>query len=221
MATSAHPRRCAYVEPRTGSRCSFGRGRLRGYALVLLAVAAACVVAPAPLGAKEGVTATLTAPIPLDAAAGSQLRVTWRLFSVDDRGQRRPFGASGVFVRLRSPSGADVEEASAPGDGRATGEYEATVTVPEGGIGDVELGLMGWQSGPSGTRRADLIFPITNDPLTRTARTAAPGSTSASDARARPASAAPLLVAGMLAVFALLAAGLALRSRRGRSTLAA
>ena len=41
----------------------------------------------------------------------------------------------------------------------------ATVAVPEGGIGDVVIGLRGWTSGASGTHRADLLFSITNDPL--------------------------------------------------------
>ena len=35
--------------------------------------------------------------------------------------------------------------------------------MPPGGIGDVEIGLMGWQSDAAGNRRADVLFPITNE----------------------------------------------------------
>ena len=50
------------------------------------------------------------------------------------------------------------------------GVYRTTVVVPEGGIGDVQIGLQGWTSGPGGTRESDLLFPITNDPLPEAAR---------------------------------------------------
>jgi hypothetical protein len=131
----------------------------------LIAVAAAALVAALPAAAKEDVKATLTTPIPLDAAPGTELKVSWRLFRVDNDGPRQPFGAGGLFVRLHSASGAAPQEAFAPARLSASGVFSATVVVPEGGIGDIELGLMGWRSDASGTERADLIFPITNDPL--------------------------------------------------------
>jgi hypothetical protein len=132
---------------------------LRRFALVALAAAAA-LVAALPATAKEGVTATLLTRIPLDAPAGTRLEVAWRLTYLD-HGSRRPFGAGGVFVRLRSAAGGRAVTAFASGNG----DYRTTVVVPEGGIGDVQIGLQGWTSGPDGTRESDLLFPITNDPL--------------------------------------------------------
>jgi hypothetical protein len=133
---------------------------LRRFALVALAAAAAALVAALPAAGKEGVEATLLTKIPLDAPAGIRLEVAWRLIYLD-HGRRRPFGAGGVFVRLRSAAGASAETGFASGDG----DYRATVVVPEGGIGDVQIGLQGWTSGPAGTRESDALFPITNDPL--------------------------------------------------------
>jgi hypothetical protein len=142
---------------------------LRRFALVALAAAAAALVAALPAAAKEGVQATLLTRIPLDAPAGTRLQVAWRLTYLD-HGRRRPFGAGGVFVRLRSAAGAGADTGFASG----TGDYRATVVVPKGGIGDVQIGLHGWTSGPGGTRESDLLFPITNDPLPGPARVSAP-----------------------------------------------
>jgi hypothetical protein len=137
----------------------FGRSML-----VLVGLVAWALVTALPAGAKEDVQATLTSPVALDAPTGTRLTVTWTLFVVDEDGQRRAFGADGVFVRLLGPSGAASEDVST-GRAHDAGEYEATVLVPEGGIRDIELGLRGWVSDANGTRRSDLIFPITNDPL--------------------------------------------------------
>jgi hypothetical protein len=135
----------------------------------------AWLVVASSAGAKDGVKATLTTGIPLDAPAGTQLRVAWRLFAVDENGQRRPFGASGVFVRLGSATGAETREGFAPVGNRPTGgEYEAVVVVPKGGVGDVEIGLLGWRSDATGTHRGDAIFPITNDPLPGAPRVSSP-----------------------------------------------
>ncbi len=150
--------------------------------------------------------------IPLDAPAGTRLEVRWRLFSVGDRDQREPFGANGVFVRLLSRSGADPEEGLAPDGAYATGEYEALVTVPEGGIGDVVIGLMGWRSGAGGTHRGDLIFPIANDPVAGRPARASEGP----DGGSMTWLLALLLSAG--AALTLLAAGLVLHRRRTAAT---
>jgi hypothetical protein len=123
-----------------------------------------------PAAAKDGVKATLTSDLPLDAAPGARLRVAWTLAYVDD-GRRRPFGAGGVFVRLVSASGAAAETAFSREDG---GHYTATVVVPEGGIDDVAIGLRGWVSGHVELRPSDLLFPITNDPVPGVSRIASP-----------------------------------------------
>jgi len=138
---------------------------LRHAALVLVIVGTGALLAAPPAGAKEDVKATLTTSIPLDSPAGTELTVTWRLFAVDENGRRQPFDANGVFIRLLSASGAASTEGVASVGAHATGDYEAAVIVPEGGIRDVELGLAGWVSDANGTRRSDVIFLITNDPV--------------------------------------------------------
>jgi hypothetical protein len=138
---------------------------LRRFALAALAAAAAALVAALPAAGKEGVEATLVTRIPLDAPAGKRLEVGWTLTYLD-HGQRRRFSASGVFVRLRSATGAGAETGFTSG----TGQYRATVVVPKGGIGDVQIGLRGWTNDAAGTHESDALFPITNDPLPGAAR---------------------------------------------------
>lgn len=142
----------------------YSRDEMRGcrLALAVATVGAAALIAASPASAKENVKATLVTAIPLDAPAGTQLSVTWRLFYVNENGRRRPFGANGVFVRLLSASGAAAKEGVAPVGAYEEGEYEATVVVPEGGIRDIQIGLVGWVNG---TVRSDVLFPITNDPV--------------------------------------------------------
>jgi hypothetical protein len=144
------------------SGVKFDEMRLRRFALGFVGVVAAALVAALPAAAKEGVKATLTTRIPLDAPAGTHLRVSWTLAYPADNGRRKPFGANGVFVQLRSASGAKAETGVTPSGGYTTGEYTATVAVPEGGIGDVEIGLRGFVDG---VRPSDMLFPITNDPV--------------------------------------------------------
>ena len=134
----------------------------------LLVVASVALVAALPAAAKNGVKATLETSIPLAAKPGTKLGIAWRLAFLDEHGRRQPFGAGGVFVRLLSASGAGAETGVA--DETGTGEYTAKVVVPKGGIGDVQIGIHSWVSGPSGTRSSDWLVPITNDPMPGTAR---------------------------------------------------
>lgn len=126
---------------------------------VLLGVAAVVLLAAYPAAAKEGVKATLKTPVPLDAKAGERIDLAWTLAGDDGSG---PFGASGIYVRLTAPEGAPAVTEYAGGD---RGDYFASILVPKGGIGDIQIGLEGWRTDARGTRRADLTFPITNDPL--------------------------------------------------------
>ncbi len=132
----------------------------RGYLLLVSSMLLGLVAAPlAP--AKEGVQATLTAPLALDAPPGKRITVTWTLRLDDDTGKHRPFGAGGVFVRLLSASGGPPAIGFAGGGEHARGEYAAAVVVPEGGIGGIEIGIRGWNDfGVS-----DAMFPIRIDPL--------------------------------------------------------
>jgi hypothetical protein len=119
-------------------------------------------IAALPAAGKEGVEATLLTSVPRDAAPGERLRVEWTLTYLHEDGKRKPFGAGGVFVRLRSASGAAAKEGFDSGRAHPRGEYAATVVIPEGGVGKIEIGLRGWATGPGRTRRADVLFPITS-----------------------------------------------------------
>jgi hypothetical protein len=120
---------------------------------------AALLTTALPAEGKEGVEATLTTAFPLDAPAGSTLTVGWTLTHPDEQGGRQPFDAGEVFVRLRGTADDAVETGWAAGQ---AGNYVATVRVPRGGIGAVEIGLRGYVNG---TTPSDAAFPITNDPL--------------------------------------------------------
>ena len=130
--------------------------------VVLLGLTALVLAAAPPAAAKEGVEATLKTIIPLDAPAGARIPIAWTLAATDEQGKPQPFDAGGIFMRVVSASGVPGEAVYASG-GR--GNYAATVVMPKGGIGDVQIGLVGWRSDENGTRRADAMFPITNDPV--------------------------------------------------------
>jgi hypothetical protein len=184
--------------------------------LGLLAITA--LLAASPAAGKDRAVATLTTTIPLDAAPGQHVRVAWRLAS-DEDGKQRPFNANGVFVRLVSASGAAPAESFAPDGAHTSGEYEATVVVPAGGIGDVEIGLQGWSSGPAGTQRADLLFPITNDPI-KSPRVASPPSDAPSSSGGRSTSVTTIVVGLVLLLVIASALGAAgvIRRRAPRTT---
>src|SRR4051812_2692868 len=99
-----------------------------------LAAAALCALAAAsPAVAKEGVRAHLESRVPRDARAGQTITITWTLYVIE-HGERRPFDAGGLFVRLRSAAGArPSREYGDGGDGR----YRARIKVPRGGIGGI------------------------------------------------------------------------------------
>lgn len=114
------------------------------------------VLAPARALAKEGAVAHLGNPSVLGAPTGKRVTLVWTL-----RAGGKPFGAQGVYVRLRGRAGAtSTGDAVEVGSGR----YRARVLIPRGGVQAIFIRLRGWATGPRGTHRADMSFPITNDP---------------------------------------------------------
>src|SRR4051794_37778022 len=126
---------------------------------VVICLAAALIVA-ASASAKEGMTATLLGHPRLDAKPGTQIRVAWKLATAGAE------AASGddhrFYVRLLSKSGARPTHAYGRLRGRS---YVAHVRGPRGGVGDIEIRLVGWMYTPGAKRRADALIPITNDPF--------------------------------------------------------
>lgn len=127
--------------------------------------------------AKEGVNARLLTPLRTDAAPGEQLAVAWALAGTDEHGRRQPFNAIGVFVRLLSASGGRPTIGFATPDAHPQGRYDAQVSVPQGGIGAVQIGLRGTSDGAS----SDVLFPLENDPFAAPARGSATTQEATSD----------------------------------------
>lgn len=188
------------------------RPRRAFLATVLAATAVGLSAAPAT--AKEDVEATLVTPVGLGAAPGDEITVAWTFESVDARGKRAPFGASGIYLRLLSAG--DGKPTVAPATG-GHGRYEATVTVPEGGIGRIRIGLQGWVSDVTGTHRRDAFVPITNNPLAAVAVTnaAAPHDPAPASPPDSSSTVSPLWIAALgFALVGAVVAVLALLRRR-------
>jgi hypothetical protein len=128
--------------------------RLVFAAFVLAAAVGLTTATLAP--AKEGAQARLTTALTLAAKPDTTMRVAWTV-EFPDGDHRRPFNAFGMFVRLLSRTGAPAKTALASGAAHPDGRYAAEVSVPEGGIGGIRMGLRG---------TTDIFFPLENDPFT-------------------------------------------------------
>lgn len=128
-------------------------------AATILLTGTLAALAAVPASAKEGVEATLVAPIPPNASPGERITVSWTLAS-EENGERQPFGAEGIYIRLLSAAGGKPTNGDATRS--ADGGYVATVRVPEGGIGGIQVGLRGWATDTTGTHRSDVFFTVTN-----------------------------------------------------------
>lgn len=123
----------------------------------------ACVLLTVPAAqAKDGVRATLDRPERLrDAAAGERLAVAWKL--TDAAGQS--FGADAINLRVRHAADGATRVVAAR-DGGGPGLYVADLTIPAGGLDSIAVGLEGMRMVPGRPpARADMIFPVVNDPL--------------------------------------------------------
>lgn len=129
-------------------------------AFVIVVTVVALLFAPGG-SSKEAARARLLTPLPLAAKPGSTIQVRWTVDVPDGQGGRRPFGASAMFVRLLSRTGAPSTIGLADGGGR----FETTLQVPSGGIGGVRVGLRGMRCDASGCRASDALFPLVNDPF--------------------------------------------------------
>ena len=128
--------------------------------LTLLLTASASAVA----SAKEGMTATLVGRPHFDAPAGTRITVAFRLGTAGAQSATRcrP-DPDRFYVRLVSRTGARSTYGDAASCGR---RMVATVRIPRGGVGDIQIKLRGWVTYPGGqTKRSDARIPITNDPF--------------------------------------------------------
>jgi hypothetical protein len=123
--------------------------------VLLLAAAVAALAAPAA-SAKEGAQAHLLASLPAHPLVGSLISVRWSVDLPGTPGTRRPFGATGMFVRLLGRAGASTSATAR----QYEPPYRVRIRVPAGGIRSIRFGLMGTGCGPSGCKPSPLFFPL-------------------------------------------------------------
>ena len=75
----------------------------------------------------------------------------------------RPFGASGIYLRVARCGRRPVRVAASE---RGHGAYSARVRVPRRGLRRLVVGLRGWRIIGGESERADASFPF-DPPLTR------------------------------------------------------
>ena len=127
--------------------------------LTILAVAGLLVASPA--GGKGGVRAKLDRPVRLDTAPGKRITVAWHLFDRDDHA----FMASGIYLRVSRCGRKPLRLAATDrGDG-----YFVRMTVPNGGVRKLMVGLKGWRIYRGRRERADAYFQF-DPPLYRDCR---------------------------------------------------
>ena len=126
-------------------------------AAVVLALSLAGVAA-----AKGGALASLETPIPPDADPGTTIDVAWRAW-MPDAGTDWPFSGLPVFIRLISADGGRSTETMGRESPAGSGRYEATIAIPSGGVGRVEVGLFGESCVDGTCTRSDLLFELPED----------------------------------------------------------
>jgi hypothetical protein len=181
---------------------------------VVLALSLAGVVA-----GKDGALASLETPVPPDADPGTRIDVAWRAW-MPDSGSDWPFSGSPVFIRLVSANGGKATETMGRERPPGSGRYEATIAIPSGGVGLVEVGLFGESCIEGTCTRSDLLFELPEDqrvPQLAAARPVVPVATQAPPAGARPVTTTVAIIgAGVVVLVA--AVGLSRRARRSTET---
>ena len=176
-------------------------------AAIVLTLALAGMVA-----AKGGALASLETPISPDAEPGTEIDVAWRAWT-PDAGTDWPFSGSPVFIRLVSADGSPSTETMGRESPAGSGRYEATIAIPSGGVGRVEVGLFGESCVDGTCTRSDLMFELPKDqgvPRAAAAPKVAPLATAADPAAGRSVTAADPAPHLPIAVAVIAAGGLLL-----------
>ncbi len=111
---------------------------------------------PSPTAPMLELQAWLDEPLPSDAAPATPLRVGALLW---DSVRDTPMPASPTFVRLYPTSG-DGAPVEAPASPDWPGHVVAMLTVPDGGVGRVEVLLRGTACSSDGCSVADALFDL-------------------------------------------------------------
>lgn len=130
-------------------------------ALIVVLLAFAVNVQPA--SAKGEIRASLDQPLPTDVAPGTTIPVAWKLEVRDEQTDKFvPFGAGPVFVRLIGDN--PMQATQAVVDSRRGG-YSAKVTVPPGGIKNVQIGFQALPASRGGIAQPEYFIPIAGQKL--------------------------------------------------------
>ena len=113
--------------------------------------------------AKEGAVASLDAPISPGTEPGTEIEVGWSAGWPDGAGGLDPIIGSPVFIRLTSADGSATVEASGTERPSGSGHYVATIRLPRGGVGLVEIGLRGESCVNGECTRSDLMFALADE----------------------------------------------------------
>ena len=193
------------------------------------------VACPGTAAAKGDALAALDAPIPPDAEPGTKMEVGWRAWTPDG-GAEWPFAGSPVFIRLISADGTSSTEVLGRENPPGSGHYQATISVPPGGVGRVEVGLFGESCVDGTCTRSDILFelpeeqrvpalaaPVAVDPPIPAVRAPMPAAGRAPDAAPTPDSVplALVIVAGGLTLSLLLGLAGRVRATSGPAGVAA
>jgi hypothetical protein len=128
---------------------------------ILVGLALALMTTTAVL-AKDNAVATIDSPLPPDADPRTEITVGWTVTVPVPDGSPAPFNAEAMFIRLIPDGGEPIE---AIGVQDRPGHYAATVTMPAGGLRDVEFGLRGESCSNGTCERSDLVFATAVAPL--------------------------------------------------------
>ena len=118
-----------------------------------------------PAFGKEGAEAKLDTTIHRDAEPGSTIEVGWSLYSVS-ADETNPLPGASVYLRLIGFRGNSSTEVMGTESPRGSGHYKGAIKVPEGGIRQVLVGVVGESCvADAPCDRNDMTFPLTDDPL--------------------------------------------------------
>jgi hypothetical protein len=163
-----------------------------------------------PALAKEGAEARLDTALPRDAQPGSTIDVGWSVFSIEGE-KTYPVYGSPVYIRLVGPDGTSATEMMGKEVPSGSGHYTASIQVPDGGIGQVIVGMIGEACTAGGCQRSDMIFPLTDDPLVTGA---APAVTPSASATPIGSELVPIIAIGVVFALGGALAALAVGRRR-------
>lgn len=179
-------------------------------ASILLGITFALMSTTAAL-AKDDAVATIDSPLPPDADPGTEIAVGWTVAVPVTDGSPAPFSAEAMFIRLVPATGEPIETI---GRQDRPGHYVATVTIPAGGLRDVEFGLRGESCSNGTCERSDLMFIAAGTPL----EAAIPASIASPSAPAMDLPVVLVLLAGIALVAGIGATMLRTRRIEPRST---